>query len=877
MPANRSKNAPKKNSGARGGSSRAAKAAAVPERGSVAGDLVGVAIAVVAIAMIVAIVAPSSALVTSAVGTGLELAFGAGAILFPVALLVFAATFFVEDGTLVSGRIACGLALIVLAVLAMLSLNLPGSEATPELVVSEALVKGAGGYVGGFIALALLKLVGLIVGNVLLVGVIVTGVVICGFSISDAVSRVKSRLALAGELHHARAEARAQERAEAAAAGETFERAPKARRGRMSASAPQASLFDETGEGETTFIGDRKTSVLRRRAKGAAAPAPAGEAPATEDAGETLFDFDLPWDEPEQDSEAEAAATKLLSGKRKARSKKSKRGEKNAEFAADAAPASEDAPEPVADAEKAPAVPAFLVAAKGERSAAAMAPAPTADQISRPGDAQADYELPPLSILRKNDAFDGSYANDSELSGTAKKLQATLEEFGLTSRVTGWIAGPSVTTFKISMGEGERVSKIVNLEDDITLSLAAKSVRIFAPIPGTSLVGIEIPNEKPQPVFLSDVLPYAKGGPLDCAFGRDSEGNPIVVDLAGLPHLLVAGTTGSGKSVLLNAIIMSMLMRATPEQVRLIMVDPKRVEFTGYAGLPHLYVPVVTEPRQAASALQWGVTEMERRLKVFEHYKVRDIKTFNGNVDGDKYADMENPPKHMPYFVIVIDELADLMMVAGKDVESSIVRIAQLGRAAGIHLIVATQRPSADVVTGLIRANIDNRVALSVDNALNSRIILDQKGAEQLLGKGDMLVKLRGKKPRRAQGCWVSDEEIEETVRFVREQVTADYHEDILTAVVPNAPGAPGAELAKDDDPLVWEAARIVVESQLGSTSGLQRALSVGYARAGRIMDMLEAKGVVGPANGSKPREVLLDKEALEDLKVQEAAYREVE
>ena len=239
---------------------------------------------------------------------------------------------------------------------------------------------------------------------------------------------------------------------------------------------------------------------------------------------------------------------------------------------------------------------------------------------------------------------------------------------------------------------------------------------------------------------------------------------------------------------------------------------------------------------------------------------------------------MENPPKHMPYFVIVIDELADLMMVAGKDVESSIVRIAQLGRAAGIHLIVATQRPSADVVTGLIRANIDNRVALSVDNSINSRIILDQKGAEQLLGKGDMLVKLRGKKPRRAQGCWVSDEEIEQTVRFVREQVVADYHEDILTAVVPNTPGAPGEPGgAKDDDPLVWEAARIVVESQLGSTSSLQRALSVGYARAGRIMDMLEAKGVVGPANGSKPRDVLLDKDGLEELRVQEAAYREVE
>ena len=866
MPSNRSKNAPKKNSGARGSSSRASKAAQTPERGSVTGDLVGIALAVVAIAMVVSIVAPSSAVITSAVGNGLELAFGAGAILFPLALLAFSATFFVEDGTLVSGRIAAGLTLVVLAVLAMLSLNLPGAESMPESVVSATVVKGAGGYVGGFIALALLRFLGVIVGNVVLVGLVVTGIVICGFSISDAVSRINSRLALAGELHRARAEAKAQERELAAQAGDaTRERAPKGRRGK--GEVPQASLFDETGEGETTFIGDRKTSVLRRRGKAAGAEAATAAdvpgAPVESSAdGTSLFDVDLPWDEP-LDDEGEPAQTKLLKGRRKSRGRKAQ-----GEAAADAA-------EDSTDGAKA-AVPDFLAGVKGER-VHVPAPAPAGDKISRPGDTQADYELPPLSILRKNDVTDSSYADDSELAKTAQRLQGTLEEFGLTSRVTGWIAGPSVTTFKISMGEGERVSKIVNLEDDITLSLAAKSVRIFAPIPGTSLVGIEIPNEKPQPVFLSDVLPYAQGGPLECAFGRDSEGKPIVVDLAGLPHLLVAGTTGSGKSVLLNAIIMSMLMRSTPEQVRLIMVDPKRVEFTGYAGLPHLYVPVVTEPRQAASALQWGVTEMERRLKVFEHYKVRDIKTYNGNVDGGKYSDMENPPKHMPYFVIVIDELADLMMVAGKDVESSIVRIAQLGRAAGIHLIVATQRPSADVVTGLIRANIDNRVALSVDNALNSRIILDQKGAEQLLGRGDMLVKLRGKKPRRAQGCWVSDEEIEQTVAFVREQVTADYHEDILTAVVPNTPGAPGAEVGKDDDPLVWEAARIVVESQLGSTSGLQRALSVGYARAGRIMDMLEAKGVVGPANGSKPREVLLDKEALEDLKVQEAAYREVE
>ena len=445
-------------------------------------------------------------------------------------------------------------------------------------------------------------------------------------------------------------------------------------------------------------------------------------------------------------------------------------------------------------------------------------------------------------------------------------------EFGLHSRVVGWISGPTVTTFKVQPGEGERVSRISNLEDDIALSLASTAVRIFAPIPGTSLVGIEIPNRTRQNVNLGDVLPYVTGGPLELAIGRDAEGAPIVADLAKMPHLLIAGTTGSGKSVMINSIVMSLLMRTFPEDVRLIMVDPKRVELAGYNGLPHLYVPVVTEPKQAASALQWAVSEMERRLKVFERIGVRKISTFNEKQAAGDFEHYDNPPAKMSYLVIIIDELSDLMMVAGKDVEASIVRIAQLGRAAGIHLIVATQRPSSNVVTGLIKANITNRIAFNVATGIDSRVIIDQTGAEKLTGYGDMLFsKVDWGKPKRIQGCFVSDDEINQVVEFVKSQGEADYHEEILSAVTPATVVGGASHEPSDDDPLIWEAAHIVVESQLGSTSGLQRRLKVGYARAGRIMDMLEEKGVVGPPDGSKPREVLLDEEGLAELESVEA------
>ena len=389
-------------------------------------------------------------------------------------------------------------------------------------------------------------------------------------------------------------------------------------------------------------------------------------------------------------------------------------------------------------------------------------------------------------------------------------------------------------------------------------------------------MGIEIPNRSRQNVSFGDILPYVKGGPLEFALGRDAEGTPMVADLAKMPHLLIAGTTGSGKSVVISSILMSLLMRTFPEDVRLIMIDPKRVEFAPYDGLPHLYVPVVTEPKQAASALQWAVSEMERRLKIFERIGVRKISTFNDKQAAGEFDHYDNPPVKMPYLVIVIDELSDLMMVAGKDVEASIVRIAQLGRAAGIHMIVATQRPSSNVVTGLIKANITNRIGLTVATGIDSRVILDQTGAEKLLGQGDMLFsRVDWGKPKRIQGCYVSDEEIVDVVGFVKEQSTADYHEEILSAVAPAMVSGGGAGSSSgdsgDDDPLLWDAARIVVESQLGSTSGLQRRLKVGYARAGRIMDMLEEKGVVGPPDGSKPREVLLDPEGLAELESLEA------
>ncbi|MGB4442490.1 MAG: DNA translocase FtsK 4TM domain-containing protein [Coriobacteriia bacterium] len=477
------------------------------------------------------------------------------------------------------------------------------------------------------------------------------------------------------------------------------------------------------------------------------------------------------------------------------------------------------------------------------------------------------FELPPLSMLTRTPESAASHkATEKELRHTAGLIEQTFATFDIMARVVNWIAGPTVTMFEVELAKGVKVNRVTALSDDLALALAAPTIRILAPIPGKSYIGIEVPNTGRATVTLGDVLHsglIADPRPLMLGIGKDVAGEQIAADLASMPHLLIAGSTGTGKSVCINALIMSILMRSTPAEVRLILIDPKRIELSLYNGVPHLYVPVVTEPKEAASALHWAVGEMESRLKRLQKTGARNISQYNTAVrDGKAPEGMEE----MPYLVIIIDELADLMMVAAKEVEESIVRIAQLARAAGIHLIVATQRPSTDIITGLIKTNITNRIAFAVSSGIDSRVILDTAGAEKLVGLGDMLFSTPAlSKPNRIQGAYVSEDEITRVVDHVKSQAEPDYHEEILHLKVTGQTGS--LENSDDDDPLIWEAADIVVTSGMGSTSLLQRRLKVGYARAGRIMDMLEMKGVVGQPDGSRPREVLVDVEDLEALK----------
>lgn len=485
-----------------------------------------------------------------------------------------------------------------------------------------------------------------------------------------------------------------------------------------------------------------------------------------------------------------------------------------------------------------------------------------------------NYIFPPVSLLARGSARKG--ANQAvENQNTALRLQQTLQNFGVKVTITDISCGPSVTRYELSPEQGVKVSKIVSLADDIKLNLAAADIRIEAPIPGKSAIGIEVPNKEPGSVHFRELIESDafRNAPSNIAFaaGKDIAGKTIVADIAKMPHLLIAGATGSGKSVCINTIIMSILYKAHPDDVKLILVDPKVVELSVYNGIPHLLTPVVTDPKKASSALNWAVAEMTVRYNKFAQMNVRDLKGYNAKVE--KLMAAENPgvepPEKMPQIVIVIDELADLMMVAPGEVEDAICRLAQLARAAGIHLVIATQRPSVNVITGIIKANIPSRIAFSVSSGVDSRTIIDMNGAEKLLGKGDMLFFPSGyPKPVRVQGAFVSDEEVGKVVDFLKANMGEEvvYDEEVTNSITSMESSSGVKETESDRDQLFAEAGRFVIEKEKGSIGMLQRYFKIGFNRAGRIMDQLADAGVVGPEIGTKPRKIIMTTEEFEDF-----------
>ena len=798
-------------------------------------DISAVALIVLSIALFAMVFMGSEGVVTGAISLGLRFCFGIGAYVLPFLLIGLAATLLIRfEREMVPARVAIGFGLLFLAFLTIVSLFTPGADVDPNRLFIQVLLVDHGGYVGGAIAWAGLELFGLTVSMILMIGLIIIALIVIGFSLSSLIENIRAHAA-----------------------------------GRSDASGDEEDGFDHL---------PRMSFARVRKGKN---PIDAGYTDPTK--------VDVHGSMPTQAIDANKAAfaagkTQVISEMPSKSLKKSQRtnGQRAREAAVQTTMAF-DAASPKAAGE----APKQLTRKLGSRPKADKK-----DELSLPQDQAArpvrkkasdvatpepleGFDLPEMSLLNTSEKTPVTKESEASLRATGLLLQETLSDFGVGADVVGWVHGPTVTLFKVDLPSGVRVNRVSNLTDDIALALAAPGVRIFAPIPGTNYVGIEVPNKKRETVFLGDVLKDAPAGPLQIAIGKDVEGESIVSNLATMPHLLIGGTTGSGKSVAINGMIMSILMRATPSEVRMIMIDPKRVEFTPYNGIPHLYVPVVTEAREAASALSWAVAEMERRLKVFSGIGARNIGQYNAKVQKGLEIN-DAPAAEMPYIVIIIDELADLMMNVGKEVEFSISRLAQLARAAGIHLIVATQRPSTNVVTGLIKANITNRIAFNVASGIDSRVILDTPGAENLIGLGDLLLsKPELAKPQRIQGCFVSEDEISAVVEKLKSQGEPEYHNDILKTNLitlgDSMPDGSGGTASGSDDPLVWDAAERVVSSGMGSTSNLQRRLSVGYSRAGRIMDLLEEKGIVGPPNGSKPREVLVDPMELETIKAFEA------
>ncbi len=483
------------------------------------------------------------------------------------------------------------------------------------------------------------------------------------------------------------------------------------------------------------------------------------------------------------------------------------------------------------------------------------------------------YEYPPITLLTPPSATKASGAQDTNL--TAERLVSTLKSFGVETRIVDISRGPTVTRYELQPCAGVKISRITSLADDIALNLAAGNVRIEAPIPNKAAVGIEVPNKDKNTVGIREILEapefVSAKSKLTVALGKDISGNIITTDIAKMPHGLIAGATGSGKSVCTNSIIISLLYKNSPDELKLLLIDPKTVEFEPYNGIPHLMVPVITEPRKAAGALGWAVEEMEKRYRMLSDRKVRNIEEYNNFVEtleGEEAADIEK----MPYIVIMIDEFADLMQTASKEVEDSISRIAAKARAAGIHLLLATQRPSVDVITGVIKANIPTRIALTTSSQIDSRTIIDSAGAEKLLGYGDMLFNPIGtNKPLRVQGCFVSNKEIRDVVSFIKNGTVANYNDEVMyeierQAAIDKKQKTGVVEDGPDEDPLIKDAIRIVVEVGQASASLLQRKLKVGYSRAGRLIDEMEERGVIGPFEGAKPRKVLITESELMEM-----------